>query len=186
MNLISLVSKFINVYFRRHIENYVQNNYHISKESKEKNKKTLSDESLKEFNLKKGFECENIVDFLIERHYSTPIDIEKVKATTDIPIHSDNYNLNNCDKFKVIWFLSRKLTDTQKRYSICERELLEVSTIGKKVSIYTDTYNYPVSLRTVYRVDNKYEPFLNKAPSFDYLVSVLNTSQWQQQPHIHE
>ncbi|KAM9967300.1 hypothetical protein ACTFIR_007540 [Dictyostelium discoideum] len=65
-------------------------------ESKEKNKKTLSDESLKEFNLKKGFECENIVDILIEGHYSTPIDVEKVKATTDIPIHSDTYNLNNC------------------------------------------------------------------------------------------
>ncbi|KAM9974210.1 hypothetical protein ACTFIR_003926 [Dictyostelium discoideum] len=96
MNLVSLVSKFINVYFRRHIENYVQNNYNISKDSKEKNKKTLSDESLKEFNLKKGFECENIVDILIERHCSTPIDVKKVKATTDIPIHSDNYNLNNC------------------------------------------------------------------------------------------
>ncbi|KAM9967285.1 hypothetical protein ACTFIR_007525 [Dictyostelium discoideum] len=80
----------------RHIENYAQNYYNISKESKKKNKKTLSDESLKEFNIKKGFECENIVDFLIERHYSTPIDVEKVKATTDIPIHSDNYNLNNC------------------------------------------------------------------------------------------
>ncbi|KAM9974186.1 hypothetical protein ACTFIR_003902 [Dictyostelium discoideum] len=40
--------------------------------------------------------CENIVDILIERHYSTPIDVEKVKATTDIPIHSDTYNLNNC------------------------------------------------------------------------------------------
>ncbi|KAM9972523.1 hypothetical protein ACTFIW_006066 [Dictyostelium discoideum] len=96
MNLISLISKFINVYFRRHIENYAQNNYHSSKESKEKNKKTLSDELLKEFNLKKGFQCENIVDIPIERHYSTPIDVEKVKATTDIPIHSDNYNLNIC------------------------------------------------------------------------------------------
>ncbi|KAM9954849.1 hypothetical protein ACTFIW_000952 [Dictyostelium discoideum] len=68
----------------------------FSKESKEKNKKTLSDELLKEFNLKKGFQCENIVDIPIERHYSTPIDVEKVKATTDIPIHSDNYNLNIC------------------------------------------------------------------------------------------
>ncbi|KAM9948566.1 hypothetical protein ACTFIT_009764 [Dictyostelium discoideum] len=49
-------------FFRRHIENYAEKTYHLSKESKGKNKKTLSDESLKEFNnLKKEFEGENIV-----------------------------------------------------------------------------------------------------------------------------
>ncbi|KAM9972431.1 hypothetical protein ACTFIW_002396 [Dictyostelium discoideum] len=36
-------------FFRRHIENYAEKTYHLSKESKGKNKKTLSDESLKEF-----------------------------------------------------------------------------------------------------------------------------------------
>ncbi|KAM9972554.1 hypothetical protein ACTFIR_011921 [Dictyostelium discoideum] len=136
------------MYFRRHVENYAQNNYHISKESKEKNKKTLYDESLKEFNLKKGFECENIVDILIERHYSTPIDVEKVKATTDIPIHSDNYNLNNCSFHLYCNSFGSSVENllTQKRYSIFDRELLQVSTIGKKVLIYTDSYNYHVSL----------------------------------------
>ncbi|KAM9954701.1 hypothetical protein ACTFIW_003301 [Dictyostelium discoideum] len=83
-------------------------------ESKGKDKKTLSDESLKELdNIKKGFERENFV-----------------KASTEMSIHSDNNNLNNgslnmyCDvsdkvlscslyqilgdKFKFIWFRSRK------------------------------------------------------------------------------
>ncbi|KAM9955258.1 hypothetical protein ACTFIR_003970 [Dictyostelium discoideum] len=54
-------------FFRRHIENYAEKTYHLSKESKGKNKKTLSDESLKEFNiLKKEFEGENIVAIPIE------------------------------------------------------------------------------------------------------------------------
>ncbi|KAM9954273.1 hypothetical protein ACTFIW_003814 [Dictyostelium discoideum] len=65
-------------------------------ESKGKNKKTLSDESLKEFNiLKKEFEGENIVAIPIEQDNTIPIDIEKVKASTDTPIHLDNNNLNN-------------------------------------------------------------------------------------------
>ncbi|KAM9955284.1 hypothetical protein ACTFIW_003736 [Dictyostelium discoideum] len=99
-------------------------------------------------------------------------DIEKVKASTDMPIYPDNNNLNNgsfhlyCDvsdkvlsgvryqiqgdKFKVFWFHSRKLTDTQKRYSIGDREFLSIIDslkkfqhllIGKKVSIYTDHQN---------------------------------------------
>ncbi|KAM9986890.1 hypothetical protein ACTFIY_011310 [Dictyostelium cf. discoideum] len=142
-------------FFRRHIENYAEKTYHLSKESKGKNKKTLSDESLKEFNnLKKEFEGENIVAIPIEQDNNTPIDIEKVKASTDMPIHSDNNNLNNgsfhlyCDvsdkalsgvlyqiqgdKFKVIWFHSRKLTDTQKRYSIGDREFLSIIDSLKK------------------------------------------------------
>ncbi|KAM9995061.1 hypothetical protein ACTFIY_001261 [Dictyostelium cf. discoideum] len=54
------------------------------------------------------------------------------------------------DKFKVIWFHSRKLTDTQKRYSIGDREFLSIIDslkkfqhllIGKKVTIYTDHQN---------------------------------------------
>ncbi|KAM9999473.1 hypothetical protein ACTFIY_000002, partial [Dictyostelium cf. discoideum] len=160
-------------FFRRHIENYAEKTYHLSKESKGKNKKTLSDESLKEFNnLKKEFGGENIVAIPIEQDNNTPIDIEKVKASTDMPIHSDNNNLNNgsfhlyCDisdkalsgvlyqilgdKFKVICFHSRKLTDTQKRYSIGDREFLSIIDslkkfqhllIGKKVTIYTDHQN---------------------------------------------
>ncbi|KAM9998348.1 hypothetical protein ACTFIY_008021 [Dictyostelium cf. discoideum] len=128
-------------FFRRHIENYAEKTYHLSKESKGKNKKTLSDESLKEFNnLKKEFEGENIVAIPIEKD-NTPIDIEKVKASTDMPIHSDNNNLNYgsfhlycdvSDKFKVIWFHSRKLTDTQKRYSIGDREFLSIIDSLKK------------------------------------------------------
>ncbi|KAM9954689.1 hypothetical protein ACTFIW_003289 [Dictyostelium discoideum] len=83
-------------FFRRHIENYAEKTYHLSKESKGKNKKALSDESLKEFNnLKKEFEGENIVAIPIEQDNTIPIDIEKVKASTDMPIHSDNNNLNN-------------------------------------------------------------------------------------------
>ncbi|KAM9954868.1 hypothetical protein ACTFIW_000971 [Dictyostelium discoideum] len=148
-------------FFRRHIENYAEKTYHLSKESKGKNKKTLSDESLKEFNnLKKEFERENIVAIPIEQDNAVPIDIEKVKASTDMPIHLDNNNLNNAlsgvlyhiqgDKFKVIWFHSRKLTDTQKRYSIVDREFLSIIDslkkfqhllIGKKVSIYTNHQN---------------------------------------------
>ncbi|KAM9997136.1 hypothetical protein ACTFIZ_007927 [Dictyostelium cf. discoideum] len=54
------------------------------------------------------------------------------------------------DKFKVIWFHSRKLSDTQKRYSIGDREFLSIIDslkkfqhllIGKKVTIYTDHQN---------------------------------------------
>ncbi|KAM9975649.1 hypothetical protein ACTFIW_000766 [Dictyostelium discoideum] len=108
----------------------------IDLESKGKNKKALSDESLKEFNnLKKEFESENIIAIPIEQDNSIPIDIIKVKALTStyMPVHSDDNNLNNgsfhlygdvSDKFKVIWFHSRKLTDTQKRYSIGDREFL--------------------------------------------------------------
>ncbi|KAM9954654.1 hypothetical protein ACTFIW_003254 [Dictyostelium discoideum] len=58
--------------------------------------KTLSEESLKEFNyLKKEFEGENIFAIPIEQDNTKPIDTEKVKASTDMPIHSDNNNLNN-------------------------------------------------------------------------------------------
>ncbi|KAM9955060.1 hypothetical protein ACTFIW_008724 [Dictyostelium discoideum] len=46
-------------------------------------------------NLKKEFERENIVSIPIGHFNSTPIDIENVKASTDIQIHSDNNNLNN-------------------------------------------------------------------------------------------
>ncbi|KAM9972547.1 hypothetical protein ACTFIR_011914 [Dictyostelium discoideum] len=78
------------------------------------------------------------------------------------------------DKFKVIWFHSRKLTDTQKRYSICDREFLSIIDslkkfqhilIGKKVSIYTNhqklTYiinKYKETFHTVIREyqDTKY------------------------------
>ncbi|KAM9975553.1 hypothetical protein ACTFIW_005426 [Dictyostelium discoideum] len=110
-------------YIEKHLK-LRRKTYHISKESKGKNKKTLSDGPLIEFNnLKKD----------VNRHDN----------------HSDNNNLNNgsfhlyydvsdkalsCvlyqiqgDKFKVIWFLSRKLTKTQKRYSIGDREFLSTS-----------------------------------------------------------
>ncbi|KAM9975425.1 hypothetical protein ACTFIW_013307 [Dictyostelium discoideum] len=129
-------------FFRRHIENYAEKTYHLSKESKGKNKKTLSDESLKEFNnLKKEFEGENIVAIPIEQDNTIPIDIEKVKASTNMPIHSDNNNLNNgsfqlyCDvsdkalsgvlyqiqddKFKVIWFHSNPNVCIEEINDIC-------------------------------------------------------------------
>ncbi|KAM9995171.1 hypothetical protein ACTFIY_001360 [Dictyostelium cf. discoideum] len=179
-------------FFRRHIENYTEKTYHLSKESKGKNKKTLSDESLKEFNnLKKEFEGENIVAIPIEQD-NTPIDIEKVKASTDMPIHSDNNNLNNGsfhlyydvsdkalsgvlyqiqgDKFKVIWFHSRKLTDTQKRYSIGYREFLSIIDslkkfqhllIGKKVTIYTDHQNLTY---IIYKSNDK--PFTKRQDNY--------------------
>ncbi|KAM9975415.1 hypothetical protein ACTFIW_007683 [Dictyostelium discoideum] len=180
-------------FFRRHIENYAEKTYHLSKESKGKNKKTLSDESLKEFNiLKKEFEGENIVAIPIEQDNTIPIDIEKVKASTDMPIHSDNNNLNNgsfhlyCDvsdkalsgvlyqiqgdKFKVIWSHSRKLTDTQKRYSIGDREFLSIIDslkkfqhllIGKKVSIYTDHQNFTYIINK-----SNDKPFTNRQDNY--------------------
>ncbi|KAM9955065.1 hypothetical protein ACTFIW_008729 [Dictyostelium discoideum] len=83
---------------------------------------------------KKELEREKIVDNPIEQDNNIPIDIEKVKASTDMSIHSDNNNLYNgifhfycnvsdkalCvlyqiqgDKFKVIWLLSRKPADSE-------------------------------------------------------------------------
>ncbi|KAM9998708.1 hypothetical protein ACTFIY_008369 [Dictyostelium cf. discoideum] len=189
-------------FFRRHIENYAEKTYHLSKESKGKNKKTLSDESLKEFNnLKKEFEGENIVAIPIEQDNNTPIDIEKVKASTDMPIHSDNNNLNNgsfhlyCDvsdkalsgvlyqiqgdKFKVIWFHSRKLTDTQKRYSIGDREFLSIIDslkkfqhllIGKKVTIYTDHQNltYIINKSNDKPFTKRQDNYMKYIKEFDY------------------
>ncbi|KAM9983570.1 hypothetical protein ACTFIY_000292 [Dictyostelium cf. discoideum] len=189
-------------FFRRPIENYAEKTYHLSKESKGKNKKTLSDESLKEFNnLKKEFEGENIVAIPIEQDNNTPIDIEKVKASTDMPIHSDNNNLNNgsfhlyCDvsdkalsgvlyqiqgdKFKVIWFHSRKLTDTQKRYSICDREFLSIIDslkkfqhllIGKKVTIYTDHQNltYIINKSNDKPFTKRQDNYMKYIKEFDY------------------
>ncbi|KAM9969376.1 hypothetical protein ACTFIR_001210 [Dictyostelium discoideum] len=189
-------------FFRRHIENYAEKTYHLSKESKGKNKKTLSDESLKEFNnLKKEFEGENIVAIPIEQDNTIPIDIEKVKASTDMPIHSDNNNLNNgsfhlyCDvsdkalsgvlyqiqgdKFKVIWFHSRKLTDTQKRYSIGDREFLSIIDslkkfqhllIGKKVSIYTDHQNltYIINKSNDKPFTKRQDNYMKYIKEFDY------------------
>ncbi|KAM9975918.1 hypothetical protein ACTFIR_009759 [Dictyostelium discoideum] len=189
-------------FFRRHIENYAEKTYHLSKESKGKNKKTLSDESLKEFNnLKKEFEGENIVAIPIEQDNTIPIDIEKVKASTDMPIHSDNNNLNNgsfhlyCDvsdkalsgvlyqiqgdKFKVIWFHSRKLTDTQKRYSIGDREFLSIIyslkkfqhlLIGKKVSIYTDHQNltYIINKSNDKPFTKRQDNYMKYIKEFDY------------------
>ncbi|KAM9964040.1 hypothetical protein ACTFIW_005683 [Dictyostelium discoideum] len=171
-------------------------------ESKGKNKKTLSDESLKEFNiLKKEFEGENIVAIPIEQDNTIPIDIEKVKASTDMPIHSDNNNLNNgsfhlyCDvsdkalsgvlyqiqgdKFKVIWFHSRKLTDTQKRYSIGDREFLSIIDslkkfqhllIGKKVSIYTDHQNltYIINKSNDKPFTKRQDNYMKYIKEFDY------------------
>ncbi|KAM9981546.1 hypothetical protein ACTFIY_003852 [Dictyostelium cf. discoideum] len=171
-------------------------------ESKGKNKKTLSDESLKEFNnLKKEFEGENIVAIPIEQDNNTPIDIEKVKASTDMPIHSDNNNLNNgsfhlyCDvsdkalsgvlyqiqgdKFKVIWFHSRKLTDTQKRYSIGDREFLSIIDslkkfqhllIGKKVTIYTDHQNltYIINKSNDKPFTKRQDNYMKYIKEFDY------------------
>ncbi|EAL60308.1 hypothetical protein DDB_G0294360, partial [Dictyostelium discoideum AX4] len=103
------------------IENYAEKTYHLSKESKGKNKKTLSDESLKEFNnLKKEFEGENIVAIPIEQDNSIPIDIEKVKASTDMPIHSDNNNLNN-GSFHLERYINRFLIATKN--NVCNKRI---------------------------------------------------------------
>ncbi|KAM9948577.1 hypothetical protein ACTFIT_009775 [Dictyostelium discoideum] len=179
-------------FFRRHIENYAEKTYHLSKESKGKNKKTLSDESLKEFNnLKKEFEGENIVAIPIEQDNSIPIDIEKVKASTDMPIHSDNNNLNNgsfhlyCDvSYKALSGVlisnsSRKLTDTQKRYSIGDREFLSIIDslkkyqhllIGKKVSIYTDHQNltYIINKSNDKPFTKRQDNYMKYIKEFDY------------------
>ncbi|KAM9954971.1 hypothetical protein ACTFIW_000801 [Dictyostelium discoideum] len=189
-------------FFRRHIEYYAEKTYHLSKESKGKNKKTLSDESLKEFNnLKKEFEGENIVAIPIEQDNTIPIDIEKVKASTDMPIHSDNNNLNNgsfhlyCDvsdkalsgvlyqiqgdNFKVIWFHSRKLTDTQKRYSIGDREFLSIIDSLKKFQHllidkkYIKEFDY--ELRHISGKKNGIADFLSrKYDNFQWDESFLN------------
>ncbi|KAM9994001.1 hypothetical protein ACTFIZ_011967 [Dictyostelium cf. discoideum] len=189
-------------FFRRHIENYAEKTFHLSKESKGKNKKKLSDESIKEFNnLKKEFEGENIVAIPIEQDNNTPIDIEKVRASTDMLIQSDNNNLNNgsfhlyCDvsdkalsgvlyqiqgdKFKVIWFHSRKLSDTQKRYSIGDREFLSIIDslkkfqhllIGKKVTIYTDHQNltYIINKSNDKPFTKRQDNYMKYIKEFDY------------------
>ncbi|KAM9992206.1 hypothetical protein ACTFIZ_012857 [Dictyostelium cf. discoideum] len=189
-------------FFRRHIENYAEKTFHLSKESKGKNKKKLSDESIKEFNnLKKEFEGENIVAIPIEQYNNTPIDIEKVRASTDMLIQSDNNNLNNgsfhlycdvsdkalsgvlyqiqCDKFKVIWFHSRKLSDTQKRYSIGDREFLSIIDslkkfqhllIGKKVTIYTDHQNltYIINKSNDKPFKKRQDNYMKYIKEFDY------------------
>ncbi|KAM9992176.1 hypothetical protein ACTFIZ_012860 [Dictyostelium cf. discoideum] len=189
-------------FFRRHIENYAEKTFHLSKESKGKNKKKLSDESIKEFNnLKKEFEGENIVAIPIEQDNNNPIDIEKVRASTDMLIQSDNNNLNNgsfhlyCDvsdkalsgvlyqiqgdKFKVIWFHSRKLSDTQKRYSIGDREFLSIIDslkkfqhllIGKKVTIYTDHQNltYIINKSNDKPFTKRQDNYMKYIKEFDY------------------
>ncbi|KAM9982198.1 hypothetical protein ACTFIZ_006733 [Dictyostelium cf. discoideum] len=202
-------------FFRRHIENYAEKTFHLSKESKGKNKKKLSDESIKEFNnLKKEFEGENIVAIPIEQDNNTPIDIEKVRASTDMLIQSDNNNLNNgsfhlyCDfsdkalsgvlyqiqgdKFKVIWFHSRKLSDTQKRYSIGDREFLSIIDSLKKFQhLLIDNYmkyikEFDYELRHISGKKNGIADFLSrKYDNFQWDESFLNkikeeqiNSQW--------
>ncbi|KAM9954245.1 hypothetical protein ACTFIW_003786 [Dictyostelium discoideum] len=173
-------------------------------ESKGKNKKTLSDGSLKEFNnLKKEFELENIVAIPIEQDNAISIDIENVKASTYIPIHSVNNNLNNAsfhlycdvsdkalsgvlyqiqgDKFKVIWFHSIKLTDTQKRYSIGDREFLSIIDSLKNI-----IKEFDYGLRHICSEKNVIADFLSrKYDNFQWDESLLNkikeeqiNSQW--------
>ncbi|KAM9954271.1 hypothetical protein ACTFIW_003812 [Dictyostelium discoideum] len=118
-------------------------------ESKGKNKKTLSDGSLKEFNiLKKEFEGENIVAIPIEQDNTIPIDIEKVKASTDMPIHSDNNNLK------------------QWKFSLKFQHLL----IGKKVSIYTDHQNltYIINKSNDKPFTKRQDNYMKYIKEFDY------------------
>ncbi|KAM9974312.1 hypothetical protein ACTFIR_012833 [Dictyostelium discoideum] len=118
-----------------------------------------------------------------------------------MPIHLDNNNLNNgsfhlyCDvsdkalsgvlyqiqgdKFNVIWFHSRKLTDTQKRYSIGDREFLSIIDslkkfqhllIGKKVSIYTDHQNltYIINKSNDKPFTKRQDNYMKYIKEFDY------------------
>ncbi|KAM9974194.1 hypothetical protein ACTFIR_003910 [Dictyostelium discoideum] len=101
---------------------------YLSQESKGENKKTFSDESLIEFyNLKKEFEGENIVAIPIEQDGTISIGIEKVKASTDMPIHSDN-NLNN-GSFHLYCDVSNKAiisspSETLKKFMIKNRKII--------------------------------------------------------------
>ncbi|KAM9975577.1 hypothetical protein ACTFIW_005450 [Dictyostelium discoideum] len=136
-----------------------------------------------------------------------PIDIEKVKASTNMTIHSDNNNLNigtfhlYCDvsdktlsgvlyqiqgnKFKVIWFHSRKLTDTQKRYNISDREFLSIIDslkkfqpllISKNVSIYTDLQNltYIINKSNDIPFTKRQDNYMKYIKEFDYELRYIS------------
>ncbi|KAM9954223.1 hypothetical protein ACTFIW_003764 [Dictyostelium discoideum] len=144
------------------IENYAEKTFHLSK-SKGKNKKTLSDESLKEFiNLKKEFEGENIVAIPIEIIFHLYCDVSD-KAFSGVL-----YQIQG-DKFKAIWFHSRKLTDTQKRYSIGDREFLSIIDSLKKFQhllICKKSNDIPFTKRQ----DN----YMKYIKEFDYELSHIN------------
>ncbi|KAM9997130.1 hypothetical protein ACTFIZ_007914 [Dictyostelium cf. discoideum] len=180
-------------FFRRHIENYAEKTFNLSKESKGKNKKKLSDESIKEFNnLKKEFEGENIVAIPIEQDNNTPIDIEKVRASTDMLIQSDNNNLNNgsfhlyCDvsdkalsgvlyqiqgdKFKVIWFHKVKHWRREFLSIIDSLKKFQHLLIGKKVTIYTDHQNltYTINKSNDKPFTKRQDNYMKYLKEFDY------------------
>ncbi|EGC35166.1 hypothetical protein DICPUDRAFT_15082, partial [Dictyostelium purpureum] len=159
-------------FFRRVIEKYAEKTIHLSAEAKGKGNTKLSEDAIKEFiNLKNEFNGDNIIALPIEQD-NKPVDIEKLKESSTLLIVSDMNNLNNgsyhlyCDasdralsgvlyqiqgnSFKPIWFHSRKFSDTQKRYSIGDREFLAIIDslkkfqyllLGKKVTIYSDHQN---------------------------------------------
>ncbi|KAM9960902.1 hypothetical protein ACTFIW_010062 [Dictyostelium discoideum] len=98
----------------------------------------------------------------------------KVRAISELPEPS-----HSGDKFKVIWFHSRKLTDTQKRYSIGDREFLSIIDslkkfqhllIGKKVSIYTDHQNltYIISKSNDKPFTKRQDNYMKYIKEFDY------------------
>ncbi|KAM9967274.1 hypothetical protein ACTFIR_007514 [Dictyostelium discoideum] len=124
---------------------------------------TKEAEAVLEFNnLKKEFESENIVAIPIEQDNTIPIDIEKVKASTYMSIHSDNNNLNNssfhlyCD----VKFLS--IIDSLKKF----QHLL----IGKKVSIYTDHQNltYIINKSNDKPFTKRQDNYMKYIKEFDY------------------
>ncbi|KAM9985587.1 hypothetical protein ACTFIZ_000200 [Dictyostelium cf. discoideum] len=142
----------------------------------------------------------NLSPLILLKDNNTPIDIEKVRASTDMLIQSDN-NLNNGnfhmyfdvsdkalsgvlyqiqgDKFKVIWFHNRKLSDTQKRYSIGDREFLSIIDslkkfqhllIDKKVIIYTDHQNltYIINKSNDKPFTKRQDNYMKYIKEFDY------------------
>ncbi|KAM9979480.1 hypothetical protein ACTFIY_008720 [Dictyostelium cf. discoideum] len=121
-----------------------------------------------------------------------------------MPIHSDNKNLNNgsfhlyCDVSdkatsgvlyqiqgdKLLWFHGRKLTDTQKRYSIGDREFLSIIDSLKKFQHLLIEFDY--ELRHISGKKNGIADFLSRIHDiFQWDESFLNkikeeqiNSQW--------
>ncbi|KAK5583357.1 hypothetical protein RB653_004949 [Dictyostelium firmibasis] len=157
-------------FFRRVIPKYAEKTAFISAESKVKGGK-LSDKAIEEFiALKEEFKGDNIVAIPIEKN-DDPVDMELLEEPHGLPVKDPDNIFNGgyhlyCDvsdlalsgvlyqiqesRLRPIWFHSRKLSETQKRYSIGDREFLSIVDslkkfqyllMGKRVTIYTDHQN---------------------------------------------
>ncbi|KAM9975412.1 hypothetical protein ACTFIW_007680 [Dictyostelium discoideum] len=96
----------------------------------------INPEQAKSFESKKSEMLKTEVDFLgfhIHKDVISPR-AAKVRAISELPEPRNDKEAKATlgDKFKVIWFHSRKLTDTQKRYSIGDREFLSIIDSLKK------------------------------------------------------